>query len=155
MEYKVVLQELQPRRAAAIRFQTDVPGIAKLFGPALGRIFGRIGRAGVQCTGTPLALYYSVGEDGVDMEVAVPVSAPLAKEGSDDVHMIDLPAGPVAMTLHIGPYEECGAGYEAIDQWMHENGREPGGPMWEVYLTDPQAEPDPQKWVTEIYVPLQ
>jgi effector-binding domain-containing protein len=155
MAYQVKLQEIEPRMAAALRFQTDVPGIARLFGPALGRIFGLIGRSGAECTGPPLALYHKVDDEGVDMEVAVPIAGALPEEGPDGVHLIELPCGPAAVTRHVGPYEECGAAYEAIDMWMHENGHQPRPPMWEVYLTDPNEEPDSQKWVTEIYFPVQ
>jgi AraC family transcriptional regulator len=87
-----------------------------------------------------------VDEKGVDMEVAVPVAGAVEEEWPEGIHVIELPAGPAAMTLHVGPYEECGAAYEAIDLWMHEHGREPKGPCWEVYLTDPADQPDPREW---------
>ena len=29
------------------------------------------------------------------------------------------------------------------------------GPSWEVYVTDPGAEPDTSKWQTDIYFPVE
>jgi effector-binding domain-containing protein len=37
-----------------------------------------------------------------------------------------------------------------IGDWGHE----PAGPMWEVYWTDPSAEPNPSTWRTEILIPV-
>ena len=33
-------------------------------------------------------------------------------------------------------------------------GVQPLGPMWEIYWSDPEAEPDPATWRTEILVPI-
>jgi effector-binding domain-containing protein len=33
-------------------------------------------------------------------------------------------------------------------------GRRPASTMWEVYLTDPEEEPDPARWRTEVYWPV-
>ncbi|HYO20461.1 MAG TPA: hypothetical protein VES02_17550, partial [Dermatophilaceae bacterium] len=49
----------------------------------------------------------------------------------------------------IGPWPS----YGALTAWMRDRGVEPNGDMWEVYLSDPVAEPDPSTWRTEIYTP--
>ena len=46
-----------------------------------------------------------------------------------------------------------GPAYEALDVWMPDHGVEPNTDMWEVYFSDPVAEPDPSTWRTEIYAP--
>jgi effector-binding domain-containing protein len=42
-----------------------------------------------------------------------------------------------------------------IQAWLEENARCVAGSPWEVYATDPGAEPDVSKWVTEVYYPLE
>ena len=43
------------------------------------------------------------------------------------------PAGTVATTVHMGPYDQMKPAHEAIHQWARENGRKLAGPSWEVY----------------------
>jgi effector-binding domain-containing protein len=40
--------------------------------------------------------------------------------------------------------------YQALASWVSEHGGELAGDAWEVYLSDPSAQPDPATWRTEI-----
>jgi effector-binding domain-containing protein len=44
--------------------------------------------------------------------------------------------------------------YAALIEWVAGQGYVPVGPMWECYLTDPSAEPDPSTWRTQIVCPV-
>ena len=66
-----------------------------------------------------------------------------------------LPAGPAAVTTHMGPYDTLSNAYGAIETWMEAKGQAPAGAPWESYITDPAEHPDPSNWRTEIYWPLQ
>jgi effector-binding domain-containing protein len=44
--------------------------------------------------------------------------------------------------------------YAELQEWMAEQGLRPATLMWECYLSDPRAEPDPAAWRTEIFWPL-
>lgn len=54
---------------------------------------------------------------------------------------------------YYGPYEEMGAAYGALEAHAKTAGYTLGEPM-EVFITDPQKEPDTSKWLTEIYFPI-
>ena len=41
-----------------------------------------------------------------------------------------------------------------LNEWIVREGLEPAGVPWEVYVTDPGAEPDPSKWRTDLYFPV-
>jgi effector-binding domain-containing protein len=43
--------------------------------------------------------------------------------------------------------------YDAIEAWIIDQGGQPEGPAWEIYYTDPNEEPDPSNWRTEIVQP--
>ncbi len=43
------------------------------------------------------------------------------------------PAGIVATTIHMGPYDQMKPAHDAIHQWTGENGWKIAGPSWEVY----------------------
>jgi hypothetical protein len=64
------------------------------------------------------------------------------------------PGGKVVRASHTGPYEESGAAHEAINRYIMVLKMEFAGAPWEVYITDPSEEPDPQKWETIIYYPV-
>ena len=64
-----------------------------------------------------------------------------------------MPGGVCASTVHVGPYNEVGKAYVALQKWMTDNGRAPAGPAREVYLNDPEAVP-PEELQTEIDWPI-
>jgi effector-binding domain-containing protein len=43
--------------------------------------------------------------------------------------------------------------YQAIEAWVTEHNGVIDGPPWEVYYTDPNVQPDPNSWRTEIIQP--
>jgi effector-binding domain-containing protein len=47
-----------------------------------------------------------------------------------------------------------GAAWKALDAWVASQGRTAAPSLWEVYLTDPRAQPDPATWRTELDRPL-
>ena len=119
---------------------------------AYGAIGEYLGRIGVAPSGPPYARYLSVKPEHAVFEAGMPVAKALPGEG--EIVAAELPDGDVAVTTHFGPFDQMQPGYEAIEEWMRENGRADGGPPWEVYMTDPGEEPDPAKWRTDIYWPL-
>ncbi len=56
--------------------------------------------------------------------------------------------------MHVGPYDTIGATWDAMGNWVEEQGRAPADPAWESYLTDPSEEPNPARWMTEVYMPV-
>ncbi len=101
-------------------------------------------------------------EDG-HATVAVPVTWPLP--AGDGVSVTRLAAVPeMACTVHHGRYAELGGHLQRMLGWLEETGRQPVGPLREVYLRF-GAEPDldlppayltddADELVTELQVPL-
>ena len=61
------------------------------------------------------------------------------------------PAGRVLSAVHVGPYDGIAQAYQAVMTYAEANDLCLGDTMWERYMTDPAVEPDPSKYVTEIY----
>jgi effector-binding domain-containing protein len=150
----------EPRRRTAVLHgsmpQSELPAF---MGRAFTAVFHAITAAGLVPGDAPFTRYFAFGPDRIELETGAPIAdvpgAPeRAFDGSGEVQPGELPAGPVAVGLHIGPYETISATYERLLGWAAEQGREPSGAMWEVYLTDPAAEPDPAKWRTQVFIPL-
>jgi effector-binding domain-containing protein len=66
-----------------------------------------------------------------------------------------LPGGPVATTVHLGPYDKLPDAHDALHIWLEEHHKHSAGPQWELYWTDPGLEPDPNKWKTELMWPIE
>lgn len=118
----------------------------------LGETYGAVQRAGLEPAGPPILRTLAMDADGMEVEVGWPVAGTFEVDG--EVHGSTLPGGPAAVAEYLGPYEEIGPAYEAVQSWCAEHGREIAGPPWEVYLSDPQEEPDPAKWRTDVCFPL-
>ena len=126
--------------------------ISATMGDAFGRVFAAVGRAGAVPAGPVFSRYFELGEDAIDFECGVAVTAPFKGEG--DVAAGDLGGGEAAGGLHVGPYDTLHETYRAMQEWIAARGRAAAADMWEVYLTDPEQEPDPADWLTQIYMPL-
>jgi effector-binding domain-containing protein len=125
---------------------TDVAGMPAFLGHAFETTAAYLTRNGVGPAGMPYARYQVLGEGRFDVEAGFPATTPVP--GQDDVEPSSLPAGPAAVTVHVGPYDEVSAAYEALTAWVAERGEVAGAP-WEVYLSEPDADPPS----TEIWLP--
>jgi effector-binding domain-containing protein len=153
MSYTIETRDLPTQPIATIRVQTTEGEIASVMDTALPEVWGYLESAGVQPSGPPFARYHHFSPDNVDIEVGFPVPAPVA--GAGRVVASELPGGTVAVTDHLGPYDQLGGAYAALEQWVTAHGHDPqGATVWEIYWTDPGAEPDPAKWRTEVVWPL-
>jgi effector-binding domain-containing protein len=98
-----------------------------------------------------VTVYHGWTEDTVDAEIAFSVDWDFAAEG--DLRPRTLPGGKALFTMHVGPYDQIGAAYGAIQEYAKVNGLNLAGMMWERYLTGPE-ETDLSKHVTEVFWPL-
>jgi AraC family transcriptional regulator len=152
MSYEVFKRTLEPQSVLVLRKRVKRPEIAKAIGASLGRIVVHAQRTGATIAGQPFTRYLDWGPGVVTVEIGIPVTGKVA--GADDIIASELPGGAVAMTTHVGPYEQLGAAHAAVQIWIEDNHGQPGGAPWELYVSDPANHPDPKDWKTEIYWPL-
>jgi effector-binding domain-containing protein len=121
----------------------------------LGRAYGAIaqylGELGEQPVGPPFTAYYNMDMQNLDVEIGFPVSGRLP--GKDDISASEIQGGKVATCLYTGPYSEIEPAYNALSQWMKDNGYEATGVAYEMYLNDPE-QTAPQELQTQIVFPL-
>ena len=133
------------RRIARSELQ---PMLAECFGA----LFGHGMRAGLAIAGAPLARYIHMGPGLWTVQAAMPLAAPALAEGEMQPGM--LPAGPVAIAVHAGPYEQISDTHAAMERWIEAEGLKVAGAPWESYITDPGQVPDPRDWRTEVCWPV-
>lgn len=126
-------------------------------GEAMGRMFGEvmayIKKNNIKITGYPFAAYPDWDTTKlIKMEAGIPIEKPVKAFGK--VKMSQIPGGKVVMAIHYGAYETSNITHEAINKYIEEKKLVMNGAVYEVYVTDPQQEPDQSKWITEIYYPV-
>ena len=151
MQTECQLVEQPARPTLFVRTQVGVQDLPQTLGQAWGAIMRYLGELGEAPAGPPYVAYYNMDMQNLDVEAAFPVARPLP--GRDEVQAGELPAGRYATCLHNGPYNELGPAYEALTRYVAEQGKEPTGVAYEVYLTDPQTTA-PQDLQTQILFSL-
>lgn len=152
MPYEIEIRTLEPQPTAVIRTSCAAAELSTALGQILPEVYAYLQQQGVTPVGPPFTRYLSVTGDRFEIEGGMPVAAPITGEGR--VVPSELPGGSVAVTNHFGPYETLSQAYQAMEQWFSQQNRRPAAAPWETYWTDPEAEPDPQKWRTEVHFPL-
>ena len=150
--YTIEKKDLPESNILFMRRRVQKSEISATLGELLGGAFGHATKSGAALAGPPLCRYREFTSGGMTLEAGVPVAVPAAGEG--DVMAGTLPAGPVASTIHTGPYDSLSEAYTALEKWIAESDSEPAGDPWEVYLTDPGEVPNPADWQTQINWPV-
>ncbi|HZY42650.1 MAG TPA: GyrI-like domain-containing protein, partial [Anaerolineae bacterium] len=135
----------------SVRTRAAAGQLPQLFGQTYGVIMQYLGELGEQPVGMSFAAYYNMDMQDLDIEIGFPVSRPLPDRGN--IHSGALPAGPIAVTMHIGPYDTVGPAYEALTHYAQANGYAPSGVAYEFYFSDPQT--PPEQIQTQVMFPLQ
>lgn len=150
LEFKT--RQIDAQSILGVRTTTTMDKLAAIMGPLFGEIYGYIRQHGQQPAGMPLAIYHSLDGNAVELECAMPVASP--PEGTDRIRPGELPAGTVATVTHTGPYDSLGETWSAVMEWIGAQEFQVAHAPWEVYVTDPDDEPDQSRWRTDIFVPV-
>lgn len=146
--YEIEIRDVPAQHVATIRERVLMTKIGQAMGEGFGEVARAAEAAGAKVDGMPFAIYHKMDPQEVDVELGFPV------EGQVDagrVHTTTLDGARVACTVHMGPYEELGAAYEALTRWVQEHGERAGGLPREVYLNEPTEDVVP---LTEVQMPI-
>jgi effector-binding domain-containing protein len=140
MAYEVVVETVTARHLAAVRRRVRIGEVASAWKPALDRVWAFLRRQeGLRTDGHNIFLYHHPAqrEDPMDIDFGVEVSGPFEAEG--EVRPAQTPAGEVARTAHVGPYDRIKEAHDAVHAWREAHGRDIGAASWEIY-GDPAAD---------------
>ncbi len=148
-KYDVVIKRIEPIRVASVRGIVPTPPEQGPLWEELGKFFsGRSAKTHCPC----LTLYHDTEykERDWDIEACQPIDGDLAGAGRVKVHT--LPAvEAMACVVHHGPFKTIGEAYQAIMQWIDQNGYRICGPGREVLLREPEpADPGTQMAASQI-----
>ncbi len=121
----------------------------------LGQLMGWVEQEGLQMTGPPFAVYYSMPEDmakgHMQFEVGVPISG--RAQETDDIKIKTFPAQNVLSAIHKGPYNQISSVYAALTEYITNNGYEVIGPPMELWLNNPMEVAE-SELLTEVRFPV-
>ncbi len=146
------VETIDRQPAAVVRAEVPMAEIRTVFDRGFGEVMRVAEDQGVAITGPPFGFYPRMPTSTVEVAVGFPVSTAITPDG--DVTPFELPGGRVVTGIHLGPYESLEATYRELTEWAAAEGHSLAGQMWESYLTDPSAQPDPATWQTRITWPL-
>lgn len=143
---------------AAVRAKLPMAQLGN-FAARFGEVFGWLGAHGLAPAGPPFFRYLVIDMAAqLEVEAGVPIATTVGPDG--DIVTGVLPAGRYASLVHLGHPQELVEANRALLEWGASQGLEwdasPGdnGDRWgcrlEVYLTDPNQEPDMTKWQTQV-----
>jgi effector-binding domain-containing protein len=158
-EPKLEVRAAQP--FVAMKVQSPIRGMGPAAVKAMDRVAQWMTKNNVKPSGPPFWRYTIINMEGdMHLEVGFPVAKPVA--GDDKVFAGTLPSGAYATAVFTGKVKGKGL-YFATGEllaWGEKNNiqwdrhDDPAGDAWasrlEWYLTDPDEEPDPEKWQTEL-----
>jgi effector-binding domain-containing protein len=156
MDYEVEMVELPEQPYVALDLECTTDQFQFEVEKILTEIWGLLETVGVPPAGPPVCIVPQIQttDDPVppplpwQLVVGFPVEGEL--EAEDPVRLGKLPGGRVLTTLHMGKLDSLSTAYLALQVHMMSHGLEPEGSPWEVYLTDPVWEPDPERWRTVV-----
>jgi effector-binding domain-containing protein len=153
-KYDVVIKSAEQIKVASVRDVVPTP-------PDQGRLWEELGgylaMNHIRPNGACFTLYYDdeFKEREWDLEVCEQIDVELTE--SRRIKVRTLPAmDAMACTIHHGPFVTIGEAYNALGQWITDNGYRITGPCREVYLRPNEngSQTDPET-VTEIQYPVE
>jgi effector-binding domain-containing protein len=149
LTYEIETRTVDDVQTAAVFDTVAVADLPAFFATAFAEVAAYLTRWGAGPAGAPYARCHLLREGWFEIEAGFPAITPVAGEGR--VEPSQLPAGTVAVTTHVGPYDTVGSAYEALFAWIASHGGRPTGDPWEIYFSPPGT--DPAATRTEIQVP--
>jgi effector-binding domain-containing protein len=151
LTYHCELIDRPAQPVLAIRTRTTIQALPAFVGEAYGAIAQYLGQLGQAPAGAPFAAYYNMDMQDLDMAAGFPVARPLPAQGK--MQPGEIPGGRAAMCLHVGPYNQISAAYQALGEWMQAHGHEATGVAYEFYLNSPDEVP-PEALQTQVVFPI-
>lgn len=133
MKYEIVVENARAGLIAAVRTRVTIAEIGRAWKPALDQVWAFLKTNGELRPGHNLFLYHHPEHRNDPMDVDFGVQLARRFEQQGNVRCVETPAGEVARTVHVGPYDRLGEAHDAVHAWCAAHKRKIAQASWEVY----------------------
>lgn len=154
------IRDVGPQPTVCVRVAEPTARLGELLGELLPLVTKRVADLGGEPAGPPYGRFHAYTDEHIDVEIGVPVVAPVGNLPSSgaaprgEMAAGELPGGRVAIIEHRGSYQTLNRSYGRLEAWLHERGEQTGEGPWESYVDDPAEVRDHSQLLTEIVWPL-
>lgn len=148
-QFQLIDAKEQP--VLSIRTRTPIADLPQAIGKAYMAIATYMQELGETPKDAPFTAYYNMDMDDLDVEMGFPVSKPLPAKG--EIQKSVVPAGKQASCMFKGSYSLMESTYNALNEWITQQGFEPTGISYEYYYNSPCEVPE-EELLTKIVFPL-
>ncbi len=134
-----------------IRVRTPVEALPNLIGESYGKILALMAEQNALPADAPYVGFYNMDMQDLDVEIGIPVAAPIAGHGG--IQAGSIPAGRRVFCIYRGPYTGMEPIYAEMGAYIEKNGLKPSGPVYECYLNGPTV-PE-EEFLTQILMPVE
>jgi DNA-binding transcriptional MerR regulator len=149
--YAVSFGTEEERRLVVTRAVCAPTEVGAAVGAGVGRLMARLAATGAEWAPPLWGLYPLDPDDAMHIAVGAQPTAEAAVPGGLELEI--LRGGPVAETVHIGPYAQLPLAYHALFAAVHERGLLPVAPVREAYLVAP-GEASDEELTTRLILPV-
>lgn len=134
--------------------EVKIDEMSSYFNRQMPQLMQVVAQAGLLMKGAPCGIYFDMDERSkiTKMAIAIPV-----KEVKDpkikDYEFIKVPAGKALVADYYGAYDNIPDVHHSMMEFLNKKGLKETLVI-EEYLSDPNKEPDPNKWLTKVYYML-
>lgn len=149
----VAIKNLEIQPAMAIIDSSEVDGMGRKMSAMFNKLSKYLEKRKLKPTGPPFTVYYSWNPEGLTKFAC---GIPIEKRtwGWKQYTYLELPEGQAAVITHWGTYGSEKP-WLALDKYLKDNNLQLSGAPWEIYLSDPNTEPDTSKWELQVFYPVQ
>ena len=122
---QVVTEDQEPQPVLSIRQTVSLASLPQAQGDCLAALWRFMQRKEVAAVGPPFVRYHAFGDEEIDVEVGIPVSAPTTGDGR--IVSGELPGGPAITTWHIGSHATLADAYARLQTAVTAQTRKPRG----------------------------
>jgi DNA-binding transcriptional MerR regulator/effector-binding domain-containing protein len=135
------------------RLWSDLRGVGPV-APIMAEIYHHIERHGISTAGAPL-LTYPCPDSLRPVEICCCVPITGHPETTERIERVELPAAEFAYTVHRGPYSTLDQTLERLLHWVVKHQFSVAGDAREIFLENPLSASDPERYRTELAIPVQ
>jgi effector-binding domain-containing protein len=141
-------------KAIVMRASGSENAIGQILGEIYGKVSGELAVQKLDVAGAPMALYEDPQDGIFKFEAGMPVDKKPSKPLPANMYYIELPEQEAAIAHFSGPYDKTMEAYKALENFMAEKGKGPGGKPMESYVSDPAEAKTPLDIKTDIIWPV-